>query len=167
MKTVTQEAKERLQAELQELETELRVHIPRAIKLALEWGDLRENSEYKAALERQQFVQARVSQLRQRVREISAIDISQVPHDRAAYGSTLLLYDADAEEEVTYKLVTPEESDPAAGLISTTSPIGRSLMNREAGDEVKVVTPRGVRQFEIRQLTTMHDATNAANAADA
>jgi transcription elongation factor GreA len=154
---VTQDVKERLSAELQELETELRVEIPKAIKLALEWGDLRENSEYRAALDRQQFVQARVGQLRQRLREVVSIDLSKVPHDRAAYGSTVVLYDAARDEEVTYKLVTPEESDPPAGLISTVSPVGRSLMNKEEGDEVTVVTPNGKRIFEIRRLTTIHD----------
>ena len=154
---MTQVAKQKLQKELEEYEYELRVTVPRDIKKAVEWGDLRENAEYKAALERQQFVQARVSQLRQRLREISSIDVSQVPHDRAAYGSTVVLYDAERDEEVTYKLLTPEESDPAAGIISTTSLIGKSLMNREEGDEVKVQTPRGTRQFEIRRLTTLHD----------
>jgi len=154
---VTQEAKQKLQKELDEYEFELRVTVPREIKKAVEWGDLRENAEYKAALERQQYVQARVSQLRQRLREISSIDISQVPHDRAAYGSTVVVYDAERDEELTYRLATPEESDPAAGVISTTSPIGKSLMNCEEGDEVKVQTPRGTRQFEIRRLTTLHD----------
>ncbi len=154
---MTQVAKQKLQKELEEYEYELRVTVPRDIKKAVEWGDLRENAEYKTALERQQYVQARVRQLRQRLTEISSIDISQVPHDRAAYGSTVVLYDAERDEEVTYKLLTPEESDPAAGIISTTSPIGKSLMNREEGDEVKVQTPRGTRQFEIRRLTTLHD----------
>ena len=154
---MTQVAKQKLQKELEEYEYELRVTVPRDIKKAVEWGDLRENAEYKAALERQQFVQARVSQLRQRLTEISSIDISQVPRDRAAYGSTVVLYDAERDEEVTYKLLTPEESDPAAGIISTTSPIGKSLMNCEEGDEIKVQTPRGTRQFEIRRLTTLHD----------
>ncbi len=154
---MTQDVKERLKAELEELETELRVHLPREIKRAKEFGDLRENAEYHAALARQQFVQARVRDLRQRLSEIASIDPSKVPHDKAAYGSTLVLYDDERDEEVTYRLVTPEESDPAKGLISTTSPIGRSLMGREEGDEVKVVTPGGARKFEIRRLTTLHD----------
>ena len=80
-----------------------------------------------------------------------------MPHGKAAYGSTLVLYDDERDEEVTYRLVTPEESDPANGLISTTSPIGRSLMGREEGDEIKVTTPGGARKFEIRRLTTLHD----------
>ena len=155
--TVTQNIKDRLQAELDELDTELRVHLPKQIKTAKEWGDLRENAEYHAALARQQFVQARIGQLRQRIREISSIDVTKVPHGKAAYGSTLLLYDAERDEEVTYRLVTPEESDPQGGLISTTSPVGKSLMGKEEGDEVTVRTPAGARNFEIRRLTTLHD----------
>ena len=158
---MTQAVKERLQAELEALETELRVHLPQQIKTAKEWGDLRENAEYHAALARQQFVQARIQQLRQRLSEVSSIDLSKVPHGKAAYGSTLVLYDAEREEEVTYRLVTPEESDPNKGLISTTSPVGRSLMGREEGDEVRVVTPAGARNFEIKKLTTLHDEAGA------
>ncbi|CAN5230565.1 transcription elongation factor GreA [soil metagenome] len=154
---MTQNVKDRLQAELGELEAELRVHLPREIKRAKEFGDLRENAEYHAALARQQFVQARIRDLRQRLSEISSIDTSKVPHGKAAYGSTLILYDAERDEEITYRLVTPEESDPPGGLISTTSPVGKSLMGREAGDEVKVITPAGARTFEIRRLTTLHD----------
>ena len=154
---MTSEIKQKLQTELEELENELRVHLPREIKRAKEFGDLRENAEYHAALARQQFVQARIRDLRQRISEIASIDVSKVPHDRAAYGSTLVLYDSEREEEVTYRLVTPEESDPQSGLISTASPVGRSLMGREEGDEVKVVTPAGSRTFEIKKLTTLHD----------
>ena len=154
---MTEGVKQKLQQELNELDEELHVHLPREIKRAKEFGDLRENAEYHAALARQQYVQARMRQLRQRLSELSSIDLSKIPHDRAAYGSTLVLYDSEREEEVTYRLVTPEESDPAAGLISTTSPVGRSLMGREEGDEVKVTTPAGTRNFEIKKLTTMHD----------
>ncbi|HMF58199.1 MAG TPA: transcription elongation factor GreA [Pyrinomonadaceae bacterium] len=154
---MTQEIKDRLQGELETLESELRVHLPKEIKRALEFGDLRENSEYKAALDRQHFIKARIAELRQRISEIASIDISKVPHDRAAYGSTLLLFDSERDEEVTYRLVTPEESDPQKGLISTTSPVGRSLMGKEEGDEVTVRTPAGARNFEIRRLTTLHD----------
>jgi transcription elongation factor GreA len=154
---VTEGVKQKLQEELDRLDEELRVHLPREIQKAREYGDLRENAEYKAALERQGFVKARIQQLRQRLSELSSIDLSKVPRDRAAYGSTLVLYDAERDEEVTYRLVTPEESDPAAGLISTTSPVGRSLMGREEGDEIKVTTPAGTRNFEIKKLTTLHD----------
>src|SRR3954451_2410271 len=123
--------KEKLQGELDELESELRVHLPKEIKRAREFGDLRENSEYQTALQRQTMVKARIRELRQRMSEVASIDISRIPHDKAGYGSTLVLYDAEREEEVTYRLVTPEETDPNAGLISTTSPVGRSLMGRE------------------------------------
>jgi transcription elongation factor GreA len=154
---LTEDIKQRLQAELDELDTELRVHLPKEIKRALEFGDLRENAEYRAALDRQEMVKARITQLRQRLREVASIDLSRVPRDRVAYGSTVVLYDAERDEEVTYRLVTPEESDPQGGLISTTSPVGRSLMGKEEGDEVLVRTPAGARNFEIRKLMTLHD----------
>ena len=154
---MTLEVKKRLQAELDELESELRVHLPREIKRAREFGDLRENSEYQTALQRQTMVKARIRELRQRMSEVASIDLSRIPHDKAGYGSTLVLYDAEREEEVTYRLVTPEESDPAAGQISTVSPIGRSLMGKEEGDEVVVSIPSGSRRFEIRRLRTLHD----------
>ncbi len=149
--------KQKLQSELDELESELRVHLPKEIKRALEFGDLRENSEYRAALDRQNVVKARIVELRQRISEISSIDLSKISRDKAGYGSTLVLFDSEKDEEVTYRLVTPEESDPQQGLISTISPVGRSLMGKEEGDEVAVSTPAGARNFEIRKLTTLHD----------
>lgn len=151
------DVKQRLQAELDELESELFVHLPKEIKRAREFGDLRENSEYQTALQRQTMVKARIRELRQRMSEVASIDLARIPHDKAGYGSTLVLYDAEREEEVTYRLVTPEESDPTAGFISTVSPIGRSLMGKEEGDEVVVSIPSGSRHFEIRKLTTLHD----------
>lgn len=157
MSSGVDDVKQRLQTELDDLETELRVHLPKEIKRAREFGDLRENSEYQTALQRQTMVKARIRELRQRMSEISSIDLSRIPHDKAGYGSTLVLYDAAREEEVTYRLVTPEESDPPAGLISTVSPIGRSLMGKEEGDEVTVTIPSGSRRFEIRKLKTLHD----------
>ncbi len=149
--------KDKLQSELDELESELRVHLPKEIKRALEFGDLRENSEFRAALDRQNMVKARIVELRQRISEIASIDISRVPRDKASYGSTLILFDSERDEEVTYRLVTPEESDPQQGLISTTSPVGRSLMGKIEGDEVVVRTPAGARTFEIRRMSTLHD----------
>jgi transcription elongation factor GreA len=149
--------KDKLQAELDELESELRVHLPKEIKRALEFGDLRENSEYRAALDRQNMVKARIVELRQRISEIASIDISRVPRDKASYGSTLILFDSERDEEVTYRLVTPEESDPQQGLISTTSPVGKSLMGKVEGDEVVVRTPAGARTFEIRHMSTLHE----------
>src|SRR5213075_945156 len=118
---MTLEVKQKLQAELDKLESELHVHLPKEIKRALEFGDLRENSEYQTALQRQTMVKARIRELRQRMSEVAAIDLSKIPRDKASYGSTLVLYDAEREEEVTYRLVTPEESDPPEGLISTRS----------------------------------------------
>ncbi|MFN2532471.1 MAG: GreA/GreB family elongation factor [Pyrinomonadaceae bacterium] len=154
---MSESIKARLQSELDELESELRVHLPKEIKRALEFGDLRENSEYRAALDRQNVVKARIVELRQRISEIASIDPKKVPRDKASYGSTLVLYDAEKDEEVTYRLVTPEESDPPNGMISTTSPVGRSLMGKQEGDEVLVRTPAGARNFEIRKLKTIHD----------
>jgi transcription elongation factor GreA len=154
---VSQDIKNRLQAELDGLETELRVHLPKEIKRALEFGDLRENAEYRAALDRQNMVKARIVELRQRISEVASIDISKVSHDRVGYGSTVILYDPERDEQLTYRLVTPEESDPQAGLISTMSPVGKSLLGKEEGDEVTVRTPAGARTFEIKRMTTIHD----------
>ena len=154
----------KLQSELDELETELRVHLPKEIKRALEFGDLRENSEYRAALDRQNMVKARIVELRQRISEIASIDLSKISRDKAGYGSTLVLFDGEKDEEVTYRLVTPEESDPQGGLISTTSPVGRSLMGKEEGDEVVVRTPAGARNFEIKRMTTIHDQVEKGSA---
>ena len=149
--------RKKLQQELAELEDELRFKLPKEIQKAREYGDLRENAEYKAALERQKIVMARVVQLSNRIGELESIDMSKIPTDRAAYGSTVVLYDLDRDEKVTYKLVTSEESEPEKGLISTVSPIGQSLMGKEEGDEVKVKTPTGWRNFEIKKLTTIHE----------
>jgi transcription elongation factor GreA len=156
--------KTKLQSELNDLESELRVHLPKEIKRALEFGDLRENSEYRAALDRQNVVKARIVELRQRISEIASIDLSKISRDKAGYGSTLVLFDGEKDEEVTYRLVTPEESDPQQGLISTTSPVGRSLMGKEEGDEVVVRTPAGARNFEIKRLTTIHDQVEKGSA---
>src|SRR5260370_13240674 len=138
---LTSDVRQKLQAELDGLESELRVHLPQEIKRAREFGDLRENSEYQTALQRQTMVKARIRELRQRMSEVGSIDLSKLPHDKASYGSTLVLYDAEREEEVPYRLVTPEESDPAAGLISTVFPIVRSLMGKQEDDEVVVRMP--------------------------
>lgn len=150
--------RQKLQAELNDLEDELHFKLPKEIQKAREYGDLRENAEYKAALERQSVVTARIMQLRQRLSEVESIDLSKIPTDRIAYGSTVVLYDLDKDEKVTYRLVTSEESDPERGQISTVSPIGQALMGKEEGDEIKVKTPTGFRNFEIYRLTTIHDS---------
>lgn len=149
--------KKKLQDELNSLEDELHFKLPKEIQKAREFGDLRENAEYKAAMERQSIVQARIMQVRQRLGEVESIDLSKIPTDRVAYGSKVVLFDLEKEEKVTYKLVTSEESDPENGLISTVSPIGQALMGKEEGDEVRVKTPNGVRNFEISRLTTIHE----------
>lgn len=147
----------KLKSELDTLEEELHFALPREIQKAREFGDLRENAEYKAALERQSIVQARIMQVRQRLGEIESIDLSKIPADRAAYGSVVVLFEIEKEEKVTYRLVTSEESDPENGLISTVSPIGQAVMGKEEGEEIRVKTPNGWRVFEISSLTTIHD----------
>jgi transcription elongation factor GreA len=149
--------KDKILAELKTLEYELTVELPKSLRTAAALGDLSENSEYKFARERQDYVRARVRQLQQQLARLSSIDVSKLPRDRASYGSTLMLRDLNRDEEVTYRLVTPEEADYEKGLISTSSPIGKSLLNKEEGDEVKVQTPSGVRTFEIVKLATIHD----------
>src|SRR5436190_9514159 len=155
-----EDVKAKLQKELDKLEHELHFQLPKAIQHAREFGDLSENAEYKAAKERQSMVQARISLLHQRMMEVDSIDVSKIPTDSIAYGSTVVLYDIDKEEKITYRLVTSEESDPDNGLISTVSPIGQALMGKEEGDEVKVKTPSGWRNFEISRLRTIHEQEN-------
>ena len=152
-----EKVKKKLQDELASLEDELHFKLPAEIQKAREFGDLRENAEYKAALERQSIVKARLVQVQQRLREVESIDISRLPQDRIAYGSSVVLYDLEKEEKVTYKLVTPEEGDPEKGLLSTLSPIGSALVGKEEGDEIKVKTPTGWRSFEIARVTTIHE----------
>lgn len=149
--------RQKLQKELDELEEELHFILPKEIQKAREYGDLKENAEYKAAMERQSFVSARIGMVRQRMSELTSIDLSKIPTDSVAYGSKVVLYDIDRDEDITYKLVTSEESDPEKGLISTVSPIGQGLMGKEEGDEVKIKTPQGWRNFEIKRLTTIHE----------
>lgn len=149
--------RKKLAEELAKLEDELHNVLPKEIARAREWGDLKENAEYKAAMERQSMVSARIGQLLQRISEVESIDISKLPTDRIAYGSKVLLYDVDKDEEVEYTLLTSEESDPDKGTISTSSPIGQGLIGREEGDEVRVKTPKGWRNFEIAKLVTIHE----------
>ena len=151
------EIMEKLEKELGELEHEFRVELPREIKTAVAMGDLRENAEYHAALERQAFVRARIGQLRERLGALSAIDLTQVPNDRAAMGSRLELLDLDTDEEITYQLVFPEVADSEKGMLSIASPIGKALVGLKAGDEVTIRIPAGARNFEVLSLRTIHD----------
>ncbi|MCH7803201.1 MAG: transcription elongation factor GreA [Acidobacteria bacterium] len=152
------EAKRKLEDELRKLGRELKEEIPRALKTAADMGDLSENAEYQAAKERQSFLQARLAQLRERLATLSMVDLSKIPTDKVSYGSKVVLLDLDTDKEVTYKLVSSEESNVKEGLISTASPIGQSLMGREEGDEVQIQTPGGIKNYEIVQFTTLHDS---------
>lgn len=142
--------------EIQELERELKTELPKEIKRARELGDLRENAEYQAAKERQTFLHARIGMLRKRVAEIAMMNLEKLPHDRAAFGSTIHVRD-DNGDTLSFQLVMPEDADPAKGWISTASPIGRSLVGKEEGDTVRVPTPAGIREFEVLKLVTIHD----------
>ncbi len=149
----------RFEDEIQLLERELKTELPKEIQRARELGDLRENAEYKAAKERQVFLNARIGMLKRRVGEISLINLDKVPHDRVGFGSSVTLQEASGEQ-LKYQLVMPEDADGDKGWISTASPIGRALLGKEEGDEVRVPTPKGVRKFEILKLVTIHDDNN-------
>jgi len=153
-----EELKKKLEQEIAALENELRIELPREISKARAHGDLSENAEYHAAKERQGVVNARLGQLRSRLRELSMIDVSRIPRDRVGLGSSVTVLDLQKDEEITYQLVTSEEADVANGRISTTSPIGRGLLGKQVGDTVKVTIPGGVREMEIVQLVTIHDS---------
>ncbi len=147
----------RFNDEIAALERELKVDLPREIQRAREYGDLRENAEYKAAKERQSIVDSRISMLKKRVSEIQLMNIDRIPHDKASFGSTVHLRDKDGAVLV-YQLVMPEDADVEKGMISTASPIGRAILNKEEGDDVKVVTPSGTKNFELIKLVTIHGA---------
>jgi len=152
------EAKKKLEDEIRKLGRELKEEIPKALKTAADMGDLSENAEYQAAKERQSYIQARLAHLRERLAKLSMVNLSKVPTDKVSYGSKVVLLDLDTDKEVTYKLVSSEESNVKEGLISTASPIGKSLMGREEGDAVQIRTPGGIKNYEIVQFTTLHDA---------
>ena len=156
--------KEKLLAEIEVLEHELNHDLPAEIKKAVALGDLSENCEYHMAKERQTFVDARLGQLKKRMAELSLVNLSNIPKDKVAFGSTVVVYDESKDEEITYNLVTSEESDVAKGLISTTSPIGRGLIGKRVGDTANIVTPNGRRSLEVLKLTTIHDKEAAAEA---
>ena len=147
----------KLQEEIQVLERELSHELPKELKRARALGDLSENAEYIMAKQRQDFVAARLAQLRKRLADLSLVNMSNIPKDRIAFGSRVVLYDVERDTELEYRLVTSEESDFNNGLISTTSPIGRGLMGKKVGDTVKITTPNGFREFEVRQMQTIHD----------
>lgn len=148
----------KLQDEIQALEHELNHELPQELKRARALGDLSENAEFHMAKQRQDFVGARLAQLKRRLADLSLINMANIPKDRIAFGSNVVLYDVDRDVEIEYRLVTSEEADVSKGLISTTSPIGRGLMGKRVGDSVKVTTPNGAREFEVRSLRTIYDS---------
>jgi transcription elongation factor GreA len=149
--------RKKLEEEIQVLEKELREELPRALKTSAALGDLSENADYQAARERQEFVKHRLAQLQERLAGLSLINFDKIPRDRINLGSTVVVFDVEKNEEITYRLVTSEDANVAQGLISTTSPIGRGLLNKKDGDTVEVKIPSGTRTFEILRFTTMHD----------
>src|SRR5271166_3178497 len=149
--------KKKLQDEITTLEYELHVELPKEILTARAHGDLSENAEYHAAKDRQGFVNARLGQLKKRLAEMSMVDFTKIPHGKVGLGSTVVVLDVKRDEQITYNLVTSEEADAANGRISTTSPIGRALLGKEVGDEVKVTSPGGLKMLEILKFTTIHD----------
>jgi transcription elongation factor GreA len=149
--------KAKLQLELDAMEHELNVDLPKEIAVARAHGDLSENAEYKYAKERQGYVNAKIGNLKKRMGDLGMLNLTNIPKDRAGYGSRLVVNDLQRGLEVEYKLVSSEEADVEKGLISTTSPIGRALLNKKVGDEVLVATPAGQKEFEIVKLVTIHE----------
>jgi transcription elongation factor GreA len=149
--------KKRLQDEIQSLDYELKVHLPKEILKAREHGDLRENAEYKAAKERQSFLQARIAQLHRRLAAISMINLDRIPRDKVGLGSLVTVRPEDTGEETTYEIVVPEDADPSIGRISPSSPIGKCLLGHEEGDRVVVRVPSGTKTYEVAKLVTIHD----------
>jgi len=158
---MTEHLKKKLQDEINALEHELSYELPKELKKEVALGDLSENAEYHMAKQRQEFVKARLRQLGRRLADLSLINMSNIPRDKVGLGSTVKIYDTSKEEEIEYKLVTSEESDVAAGKISTTSPIGRALLNKKVGDTATVVTPNGKREMEVLSLSTIYDEAEA------
>jgi len=149
--------RQKLQQEIDSLEHELNVELPKEIAVARAHGDLSENAEYKYAKERQGYVNAKIGQLKKRMGDLGMLNLTNIPKDRSGYGSRIVVLDLQRNIKVEYKLVSSEEADAEKGLISTTSPIGRALLNRQVGDEVQVATPAGKKEFEIVRLVTIHE----------
>jgi transcription elongation factor GreA len=152
-----EDLKKKLQQEVAALEYELRNELPKEILKARAHGDLSENAEYHAAKQRQAYVDARLAQLKGRLRDFSMVDMSKIPRDRVGLGSQVVVLDLVKDEEISYRIVISEESDVTNGKISTSSPIGRGLLGKRVGDTVKIQIPGGSREMEILRLITIHD----------
>lgn len=150
-----EDLKNKLGEEIERLTHELQVTLPRAIQKAVEHGDLRENSEYKSALERQQFVQARLNHLTRRMQELGKIDLTEIPSDRVGFGSRVTVRDLRTKETEVYTLVFGDYIDIDTGQISLASPLGQTLLGRKVGDEVALSLPRGERRLKVTDLTTL------------
>jgi len=148
----------KIQDEIVTLEYELRNELPREILRARELGDLKENAEFHAAKARQSYVDARLAQLKLRLQNLAMVDLSKIPADKVGLGSTVVVLDLAKDAKITYKLVTSEDADVTKGLISTSSPIGKGLLNKQPGDEVAIPSPGGVRMMEILSLKTIHES---------
>ncbi len=149
--------KAKLTEEVERLQYELNVILPGEIRRAVELGDLRENSEYKAALERQQFVQARLGHLRQRLSKLSAIDPAQIPQDKVGLGSRVVVEDKTSKTRETYHLVFGDAVEFEEGHVTMASPIGRALLGKSVGDEVLLRLPAATRHLLVIELYTIHD----------
>ncbi len=150
-----EEIRQKLESEIETLGHELNVILPERISLAVEQGDLRENAEYKSALERQEFVRARIEHLSQRMSELAKIDVKAMPIDRVGFGSRVTLRDLDQEEELTFTLVAGDFMDLEAGHVSMASPIGKGLLGSREGESVTIQLPVGERCFEVKDLVTL------------
>ncbi|HET7604284.1 MAG TPA: GreA/GreB family elongation factor [Gemmatimonadales bacterium] len=157
------EMREKLGQEIDELSRELNVTLPQAIAQAVELGDLRENSEYKAALERQQFVQARLGQLHARLNQLTQLANTEAPIDRVGLGSRVTVLDLESDETDTYMLVLAEMMDIDAGHISLASPLGRALKDRQEGEEISLRLPAGMRSLRVIEVVTVHQMEAAAD----
>jgi len=155
------DVRKKLEEEIAALEYELRNELPKEILKARAHGDLSENAEYHAAKERQGFVNARLGQLKKRMGEVAMIDVSKIPHDRVGLGSRVVVLDNTKEEEIAYHLVTQEDADVTQGRVSTSSPIGKSLLGKSVGDMIRLVTPGGTRVLEVLSLKTIHELMTA------
>src|SRR5438128_9845109 len=160
-KIMTEQIRRKLQDEINALEHELVHDLPKEIKKAAALGDLSEDAEYHMAKQRQEFVKARVRQLGKRLADLSMVNMNNIPKDKVGLGSTVKVFDNTKNEEMEYKLVTSEETDVSSGKISTTSPIGRALLNKKVGDTVTVISPNGNREVEILTLSTIYDEAEA------
>ena len=155
---------DKLEDEVARLTHELNVELPERIKAAVELGDLRENADYKSALERQQFVQARLNHLTSRLRELSNIDVDAIPRDAAGFGSRLKVREISSGDTYEYTITAGDFMDLDAGHISLASPLAKGLFGAKEGDEVTVELPAGERSFEILELTTLPQMVDADEA---